>query len=45
MRIYSRIIGTGSHLPAKIMTNADLEKIVDTDGFKIELGLNKGMSL
>lgn len=27
---YSRISGTGSYLPAKIMTNADLEKIVDT---------------
>jgi 3-oxoacyl-[acyl-carrier-protein] synthase-3 len=26
----SRIIGTGSHLPEKILTNADLEKIVDT---------------
>ncbi len=28
--IYSRIIGTGSYLPPKIMTNADLEKVVDT---------------
>ena len=27
---YSRILGTGSYLPAKIMTNHDLEKIVDT---------------
>ncbi len=27
---YSRIIGTGGYLPEKIMTNADLEKIVDT---------------
>ncbi|MFA5516735.1 MAG: beta-ketoacyl-ACP synthase III [Desulfuromonadales bacterium] len=26
----ARIIGTGSYLPAKIVTNADLEKIVDT---------------
>ncbi len=26
----SRIIGTGSHLPEKILTNADLEEIVDT---------------
>jgi 3-oxoacyl-[acyl-carrier-protein] synthase-3 len=26
----SRIIGTGSYLPEKILTNADLEKIVDT---------------
>lgn len=31
MRIYSKITGTGSHLPEKILTNADLEKIVDTD--------------
>jgi 3-oxoacyl-[acyl-carrier-protein] synthase-3 len=28
--IYSKIIGTGSYLPAKVLTNADLEKIVDT---------------
>ncbi|HTC15633.1 MAG TPA: beta-ketoacyl-ACP synthase III [Steroidobacteraceae bacterium] len=28
--IYSRISGTGSHLPAKIVTNADLEKTLDT---------------
>ena len=28
--IYSRIIGTGSYLPAKVVTNYDLEKIVDT---------------
>jgi len=27
---YSRIAGTGSYLPEKILTNADLEKIVDT---------------
>lgn len=27
---YSRIIGTGGYLPEKILTNADLEKIVDT---------------
>ena len=27
---YSRIIGTGSYLPEKIVTNADMEKIVDT---------------
>ena len=31
MRIYSKIIGTGSDLPEKILTNADLEKMVDTD--------------
>ncbi len=28
---YSRILGTGSHLPAHILTNADLEKLVDTN--------------
>lgn len=27
---YSRIAGTGSYLPEKILTNADLEKMVDT---------------
>lgn len=27
---YSRIIGTGGYLPERVMTNADLEKIVDT---------------
>lgn len=27
---YSRIIGTGSYLPEKVLTNYDLEKIVDT---------------
>lgn len=27
---YTRIIGTGSYLPEKILTNADLEKMVDT---------------
>ena len=27
---YSRIIGTGSYLPEKVLTNADLEKMVDT---------------
>ena len=27
---YARVIGTGSYLPARITTNADLEKIVDT---------------
>ena len=27
---YSRITGTGSYLPEKILTNADLEKMVDT---------------
>lgn len=28
--IYSRIIGTGRHLPEKVVTNADLEKMLDT---------------
>ena len=28
--IYSKVIGTGSYLPAKTVTNYDLEKIVDT---------------
>ncbi len=28
--IYSRIAGTGSYLPTKIITNRDLEKMVDT---------------
>jgi 3-oxoacyl-[acyl-carrier-protein] synthase III len=28
--IYSRVVGTGSYLPAKILTNAELEKMVDT---------------
>ena len=30
MTTYSRIIGTGGYLPKKILTNHDLEKIVDT---------------
>lgn len=30
MTVYSRIAGTGSYLPEKILTNADLEKMVDT---------------
>jgi 3-oxoacyl-[acyl-carrier-protein] synthase-3 len=28
--IYSRISGTGSQLPAKVVTNHDLEKVIDT---------------
>ena len=28
--MYSRIAGTGSYLPKKVLTNADIEKIVDT---------------
>jgi 3-oxoacyl-[acyl-carrier-protein] synthase-3 len=30
LKTYSRIIGTGSYLPAKTVTNYDLEKTVDT---------------
>lgn len=29
--MYSRILGTGSYLPKNILTNADLEKIVETN--------------
>lgn len=29
-RIYSRIVGTGSYLPEKVVTNADLARTVDT---------------
>ncbi|MGH8119537.1 MAG: 3-oxoacyl-ACP synthase, partial [Gammaproteobacteria bacterium] len=28
--IYSRITGTGGYLPERILTNAELEKMVDT---------------
>jgi 3-oxoacyl-[acyl-carrier-protein] synthase-3 len=28
--IYSKVIGTGSYLPSRVLTNADLEKMVDT---------------
>ena len=28
--MYSRIVGTGGYLPAKVLTNRDMEKIVDT---------------
>lgn len=30
MTIYSRIVGTGSYLPSKVLTNHDLERMVDT---------------
>lgn len=30
MTIYSRIVGTGSYLPSKVLTNQDLERMVDT---------------
>jgi 3-oxoacyl-[acyl-carrier-protein] synthase-3 len=29
--VYSRIVGTGSYLPEKVLTNADLEKMVETN--------------
>ncbi|HEX8981008.1 MAG TPA: beta-ketoacyl-ACP synthase III [Parasulfuritortus sp.] len=29
--LYSRIIGTGSYLPAKLLSNVDLEKLVETN--------------
>ena len=31
MGIFSRIAGTGSYLPEKVLTNADLEKMVETN--------------
>ena len=31
MAVYSRIAGTGSYLPAKVLTNADLGKMVETN--------------
>ena len=30
-QIYSRIAGTGSFLPEKVLTNEDLSKIVETN--------------
>ena len=35
MAVFSRIAGTGSALPAKIVTNADLEKLVHTSDERI----------
>jgi 3-oxoacyl-[acyl-carrier-protein] synthase-3 len=29
-RLYSRVAGTGAYLPARVVTNADLEKLVET---------------
>ncbi|MCM2338358.1 MAG: 3-oxoacyl-ACP synthase, partial [Lysobacter sp.] len=29
-QVFSRIAGTGSYLPEKVLTNEDLSKIVDT---------------
>ena len=31
MTVYSRIAGTGSYLPERVLTNADLEKMVETN--------------
>lgn len=41
--IFSRITGTGGYLPDRVMTNADLEKIVDTtdDWIKTRTGIEK----
>src|SRR5881296_1553420 len=30
MAVFSRIVGTGSYLPERVLTNADFEKMVDT---------------
>ena len=30
MTTYSRLVGTGSYLPQKVLTNQDLERMVDT---------------
>ncbi len=40
---YARIIGTGSYLPEKVLTNFDLEKIVDTsdDWIRTRTGIEK----
>ena len=41
--IYSRISGTGSHLPARLVTNHDLEKMVDTtdDWIRTRTGIER----
>lgn len=41
--IYSKIAGTGRYLPEKVLTNADLEKIVDTtdEWIKSRTGVEK----
>jgi len=41
--MYSRIAGTGSYLPEKIMTNADLERIIDTsdDWIRTRTGISQ----
>src|SRR5277367_1153710 len=41
--MYSRIAGTGSYLPEKILTNADLERLVDTsdDWIRTRTGIER----
>jgi 3-oxoacyl-[acyl-carrier-protein] synthase-3 len=41
--MYSRILGTGSYLPARVLTNADLEKMVDTtdDWIRTRTGIER----
>lgn len=33
--MYSKIIGTGSYLPGRVLTNLELESMVDTTGERI----------
>jgi 3-oxoacyl-[acyl-carrier-protein] synthase-3 len=33
--MYSRIVGTGSYLPERVVTNAELERMVDTTDERI----------
>jgi len=37
MKKFARIIGTGSYLPSKVVTNVDLEKTLDTSDEWIRL--------
>src|SRR6201996_8895427 len=41
--MYSRIAGTGSYLPEKILTNAELERLVDTsdEGIRSRTGIER----
>ena len=34
--IYSKIAGTGRYLPERILTNADVEKLVKQIGFRVD---------
>ena len=36
---YSRITGTGSYLPEKVLTNFDLEKIMEEEGLTTVSGI------